>query len=209
MKEFFKKELETLQAKTGIRQFETIMAKDNWEEEVDALINPMLEECNRPPFNIVKPEVKERVIRDAILNDQEFIGLNAKFVRKALNAWWGIYGGKILEAVNQKSEGVYKKVPLTPEEDAKVNVLLDSYKKRLLSGGPAFEIKKVPQLTEAEIKEEGQVERKKTVVRSTPLSYHESQERHRRYVLENYDMYTGKQLPTWMPEDEWNKLQKP
>jgi hypothetical protein len=132
MKEFFKKELETLQAKTGIRQFENIMAKDNWQEEIDLLIDLMLDECNKPPFHLVRPEVKQRVISRAIVEDVEFIGLNAKFVRKALNAWWLMNGDRVLQARDENH--IPPKVELDPESNARVDVLLESFKRSIQKG---------------------------------------------------------------------------
>lgn len=153
MRAFFKQELKNLQAKTGIRQLENMMLKEKWQDEANKLIEFMIEECNKPPFNIVATAVKERVISRAIVEDQEFIGLNAKFVRRALNAWWLTNGDRVIEACNAKSSVVYERVELTPEQSAKIDVMAKEYIQQLLSGDT--EIKSVPQLTDEEIKREG------------------------------------------------------
>jgi hypothetical protein len=141
LKEFFKQELETLHVKTGFRQLENMMKSEGWEKDVTDLINFMIEECNKPPFNIVRTAVKQRVIARAIVEDQEFTGLNAKFVRKALNAWWTVNGDRVIEATNA-NPGV-KPVELTPEQDAKVNKLINEYVGQLLSGDGPQMIKKI------------------------------------------------------------------
>lgn len=134
MKEFFKNQLESLYVRTGFRQLENMMQSPNWQKDISDLIGFMVSECNKPPFHSVTDEVKKRVISRAVVEDQEFTGLNAKFVRRALNAWWKDNGDKILEAINAKEASVYKRVELTPEQNDKVNTMIESYRRRLLSG---------------------------------------------------------------------------
>jgi hypothetical protein len=197
MKAFFKKELETLQAKTGIRQLETLMQKEDWRKEANLLIDLMIEECNKPPFDLVKQDVKERVISRAIVEDGDFIGLNAKFVRKALNAWWNVYGGKIIEARDESKAPV--KVDLDPEADARVNVLLQSFQRSIRNG--VFQ--QVPKITTEEAKQEGDVRPKAHIYRSTDLSYKkELDERVRKgrelYFRENYPGGSDEDLKTYL-----------
>jgi hypothetical protein len=174
MKAFFKQELETLQAKTGIRQLETLMQKEDWKKEANLLIDLMITECNKPPFNLVTVTVKERVISRAIVEDQEFTGLNAKFVRRALNAWWNINGDRVLMARNEMQRDA-QPVVLTPEDNDKVNVLLESYRRRLLSGdGP----KMVPKIESQVAEKEGaewQSEIEKKAHKYVPLVSREEQ----------------------------------
>jgi hypothetical protein len=197
MKAFFKKELETLQAKTGIRQLETLMQKEDWRKEANLLIDLMIEECNKPPFDLVKQDVKERVISRAIVEDGDFIGLNAKFVRKALNAWWNVYGGKIIEARDESKAPV--KVDLDPEADARVNVLLQSFQRSIRNG--VFQ--QVPKITTEEAKQEGDVRPKAHVYHSTDLSYKKQiDERVRKgrelYFRENYPGGSDEDLKAYL-----------
>jgi hypothetical protein len=197
MKAFFKKELETLQAKTGIRQLETLMQKEDWRKEANLLIDLMIEECNKPPFDLVKQDVKERVISRAIVEDGDFIGLNAKFVRKALNAWWNVYGGKIIEARDESKTPV--KVDLDPEADARVNTLLQSFQRSIRNG--VFQ--QVPKITQEEAKQEGDVRPKAHVYHSTDLSYKKQiDERVRKgrelYFRENYPGGSDEDLKAYL-----------
>lgn len=130
MYDFFYDEFENLKALTGFNQWEKI--QESGKEEINKIIDLMIDETKREPFKILKPIVLQRVIHDAILNDGEFTGLNAKFVRKALNAWWNIYGGKILEARDQQ-EKAKPEAPYTgPPIDVKT--LVDCYVNRLKNG---------------------------------------------------------------------------
>jgi hypothetical protein len=132
MRDYFKNVLQNLNSITGNRQLENMMAKGpDWKKDVSELLDLLETECNTPPFDKIAPEVKERVISKAILEGDDFIGLNQKFVRRALNAWWQVHGGKILEARDKKPEDVYKPVIRTPEENAKIDALINEYRKNL------------------------------------------------------------------------------
>jgi hypothetical protein len=164
MYDFFYNELQTLKAKTGSLQWEKLNALDNSAKEIDDLINFMVIECGKDPFKCVKPEVKQRVIARAIIDDDEFIGLNAKFVRRALNAWWKVYGDRIIEAMNQKSAEVYKMPDRTPEQTRDLDKKINDYINQLLAGS---EIKIVPKMDSSEVAKKGaewksEIERKGT-----------------------------------------------
>lgn len=152
MKEFFKRQLETLHARTGIRQLEHLMAENDWQGKVRELINLMVEECEKPPFDKVDEVVKMRVIDRAVIEDDKFIGLNAKFVRKALGAWWLANGDRVLEKLNRAEANASERVVLTPEQSAKVDAMLEQYKRQLLVE-PGF--RPVPKLEHSEVKKEG------------------------------------------------------
>lgn len=152
MFEFFYGEFETLRAKTGIRQWEQLNEGADAARVIHDIIDFMCQECNKPPFDIVKPEVKQRVISRAIVEDNDFIGLNAKFVRKALNAWWSNNGDRIIEERNRKEAAAYQRVELSSEQKQKIDRLANAYVAQLLQGdGP----QPVPKLKPAEIAREG------------------------------------------------------
>lgn len=150
MKDFFKRELETIHLKRGIRQLETLMAKSNWQEEVSLLIDFMLQASERPPFNLIGVDVKQRVIQQAIIEDKDFIGLNAGFVSRALNTWW-----------NQNKDRYYEKHLVQSSQEPQGEIVkgeamqkyLDEWK---VSLGFADNNFSVPKLSPAEIKAEGQ-----------------------------------------------------
>lgn len=218
MKEFFKNQLETLYTRTGFRQLENMMQRQGsddggplWEQDVRQLINFMVEECEKPPFDSVPTTIKQRVIARAVTEDPEFTGLNAKFVRRALSKWWQDNGDRILEQLNKPKEVPYQ--PLTPEQHEKVNVMLESYRRRLLSEGS---MSVVPKMKPEEIKKEGaewksELERKAVSVGYKPAMTAEdisARELHMRYIRENYNARTGRPLQTWIPENEWLEKQK-
>lgn len=147
--DFFYEEFENLKALTGINQWEKLnTGTDEGMAEINKIIDLMIAELTRDQYKIVKPSVLQRVVHDAILNDPEFIGLNPKFVRRALNAWWNVNGDRVLMARN---ENEVKPVYLSPEDNAKVNVLLESYRRRLLAGdGPRMVPKIESQVAEKE-----------------------------------------------------------
>lgn len=199
MLEFFYNEFKMLKALTGFNQWEKLNDGPDPEKAIREIIDLMIIETKRDPFKIVKPEVVQRVIHDAILNDGEFTGLNAKFVRKALNAWWNVYGLKIIEARDQKDPNVYEKKPLDPEADARVNVLLKSFERSIKNG--VFQ--QVPKISPEEVQEQGQERPKAHIYRSTDISYQKQIEEkiiegRRRYFKENYPNATEEDLINYL-----------
>lgn len=150
MVKFFYQEFESLKAKTGIRQWEQLNELPDAAKVIHDVIEFMCRECDKPPFHVVRPEVKQRVISRAIVEDAEFIGLNAKFVNKALHRWWANNGDRIMEQVNKGSE--IKPVDLSPEQKRKIDELANAYVAQILQGdGP----KMVPKMDPDKAKKEG------------------------------------------------------
>lgn len=150
LRDFFKLEMETLQAKTGMRQLETMMAKDGWEVDLSLLLDLLVAECNRPAFMQIGVDVKMKIIREAIISDKDFIGLNAKFVYKSLANWWYANGDRYMEKHTQA-------LPKEQHEPAPPEVA-EKYLKEWESSlmGTENNLKGVPVLTTAEIQSEGQ-----------------------------------------------------
>ena len=199
MKQFFKTQLETLKDRTGLNQFEKLKEENDWKTKANQLIQFMVDECNRAPFDMVRDEVKQRVISQAIVDDQEFTGLNAKFVRRALNAWWLVYGGKVLEARDQLAKEEKKQIPEYSGPPIDVDVLVKSYLQRLRQPNP----NQVPELTKKEIEEEGQERPKAHIYRSTDRSYKKQiDEKVRKgrelYFRENYPGATEEQVKQYL-----------
>lgn len=203
MREFFKQELETLYERTGFKQFINIMQEPDFEDQLKKLLDHMVAECNRPPFNILTDIVKQRIISKSIMDD-EFTGLNAKFVRKALNAWWGVHGQRVLEARDEKNREVYEPVVLSDEKKKEIDKLANEYRLALLRGDG---FQKVPKLSGEEIAREGKENPKERPVAicypKTPAEQVLKIELHTQYIRENYDAISGKPKSTWIPENEW------
>lgn len=205
MYEFFHEEFQSLRAKTGIRQWEQLNEQPDSARIIHEHIDFMCKECEKPPFHVVRPEVKQRVIARAIVEDGDFIGLNAKFVRKALNAFWIANGDRVMEAINQKERSVYDKIELTDEQKRKIDSLANAYVAQLLQGdGP----KMVPKMESNVAAIEGQewksnLERKAISYPPNSEEQIQAHELHLEWARRNFDTRTGDKLPTWKPEPEW------
>jgi hypothetical protein len=149
MKDFFKREFELLEAKTGFKQYEKILDKDTWERDLEEIINLMVAECNRPPFDMVGIDIKMNVIRSAIVEDKEFTGLSARFVHRSLSNWWQFNGGRYLEK-HMQALPKEEHEPAPPEVAEKY---LKEWEEKVKAAGSRFT---VPALTPEEIKREGQ-----------------------------------------------------
>lgn len=150
LREFFIKEFDTLQMKTGIRQLENMAKEKTFDEDMNQLIEFMIEECNKPPFDLVGVDIKMSVIREAIVEDKDFIGLNAKFVRRSLGSWWQFNGGRYLEKHMQSLPKEEQPEPAPPEVREKY---LKEWEEKVKAAGSRFSM---PALTPEEIKLEGQ-----------------------------------------------------
>ncbi len=135
MFEFFYEEFQNLRLKTGIRQWEQLNEQPDAAKVIHDAIEFMCQECVKPPYHVVRDEVKQRVIGRAIVEDQEFIGLNAKFVQRALAKWWTVNSDRVMEAMNEHK--VEQKIELTPEQKRKIDDMANRYVAELLQGdGP-------------------------------------------------------------------------
>lgn len=201
MKDFFKNELKTIQLKTGIRQLENIMNLPDWEKQLEQLISLMVDESNKPPFDLIGIDLKQRVISNAIVEDKDFIGLNPKFVRKALNVWWANNKERYYDRLQVSTDPQPEPVTWEQRTDwlKKWEESLGMFKTKVTSG---------PVLTPEEVEDEGQEKPKAKQHPSTPKSMVVDKLLHDEWIRANFDPYTGKKLDTWMPENEWIELNK-
>jgi hypothetical protein len=210
LRDFFKLELETLQAKTGIRQLDNIMAKEaTWEAELSQLLDLLVAECNRPPFDLVGVDIKMKVIRDALISDKEFMGLSARFVHKSLTNWWQFNGGRYLEKHMQSMPPEPKVDPETGKpvenyEPAPPEVREKYLKEWVDSLKEAGDKYHVPVLTAEEIQSEGQVEPKKPTYVPDEAYYYESKKR--RYEFQ--EKTVRERHPEWTEEQVQARLKE-
>lgn len=151
MKDFFKREFELLESKTGFKQYDKILERPTWEKDLDEIIDLMIIETNRPPFDLVGVDVKMRVIQQAIVDDKEFIGLNAKFVRRALATWWQFSKDRYFDKMIERPQEPAPE-PVTEEEREK---WLKVWQENLRGARSSFTTT-LPVLTNQDIEEEGQ-----------------------------------------------------
>jgi hypothetical protein len=167
MTAYFKNELTNLKMKTGLNQFENMKLEPDWKDKANALVYELVAVATSDPFNKVKPDVIQRVLTDAVLNDKDFIGWNPKWVRITLNAWWAVYGGKILEAIAELEKKEAPPAPYTgPPID--VDVLINTYVARLKESPM---VRKVPDVSPEEAKKEGKVRPKAHFHSKTDAAY--------------------------------------
>lgn len=140
MRDFFKSELKTLKAKTGLNQWENISAMENPEQEFKILFDSLEMVCAE--FTFIPDNDKKRIVQENIIRDQEFKGLNARIVWKWLNANKDKY---YKELAHQQAEQVHP--PLTGEaRDKRIAEYLEVLSKVQVQTG-------VPKSRNKEIKE--------------------------------------------------------
>ena len=193
MREFFFHLLQNLDKLTGMKQFEKLSQAQNPKEEIKTLLDILCRVCDQFPY--IPDEDKKRIIQDATIADQEFIGLNAKIIFKWLNAKREFY------MKDPKDEVVIHPDALTGEAMQK---RLDEWKEALAKV-------EINYTQRADVR--SAVWTQWQPKEGTPV-YHAPQndvvtdhQRHLDYLKANYDPRTAKPLPTWVPEKEWNKMQ--
>lgn len=84
--EFFINFLDKMEIFTGIKQKERLQAKGGQFRE-------LVDECAKAADQFpLKDEITQKVLFDAMQTDQDFIGLNVKWVRKVLNLYCQVHG---------------------------------------------------------------------------------------------------------------------
>lgn len=99
----------------------------------------------------------------------------------------------------QEKEELYKPVKLEAPDPDKHQQWLD----KLKSVVAPMDGRKIPPLTDEDIKQEGQEKPKPKTHPVTTLSQARKHELHLEWIRQNFDTYTGDKLPTWKPEQEW------
>jgi hypothetical protein len=85
MKEFFLELLQDLQKLTGIRQFDNLHTDTKQGmEELNELLAILIRTCEM--FPLIPKDAQKSILRHAVISDGDFIGLNAKWVYKSLQA---------------------------------------------------------------------------------------------------------------------------
>jgi hypothetical protein len=86
MEKFFLHLLNKIEILTGIRQLERLQDKP---EQLSELV----QECSKAAIQFpLKEDILKSVLMDAVSSDQDFIGLNVKWVRKVLNLYCQVHG---------------------------------------------------------------------------------------------------------------------
>lgn len=163
---FFYSEFESLRAKTGIKQWEQLNEQPERDKAIHDVIDLMVQECQKPPYHVVRDEVKQRVISRAVVEDPDFIGLNARFVQRALNKWWLVNGDRVMEAMNEHK--VEDKIELSPAQKRKIDELANKYVSELLQGNGPRMIPKVEHHEKVGAEWKSDLERKAVSVQYQP-----------------------------------------
>lgn len=187
MRKFFLQLLQNLDKLTGMKQYEKLCQTKKPKEEIKMLIDILCRVCDQFPF--IPDEDKIKIINDAVIADQEFIGLNAKVVYKWLNLKREFY-------MKEKGEPEISPDALTGEaREKRLNEWLQALNKTEV----ALTERSDPYKT---VREQWT---NPTGEKYTPLTEQQvyERERHLEYIKQNYDA-RGNAVKDWIPEDEFN-----
>lgn len=187
MRDYFLQLLQNIDKLAGLKQYEKICQMNDFKKEINTLLDILCRVCSQFPF--IPDDDKKRIIDDAVIADQEFIGLNAKIIYKWLSLKKEFYMKEIGEP------------EISPEAltgEARQNRLKEWQKavnglEMVQSSTDKFDhIKSIKPI-------DGEVYVPK---KQNDYEY----QRHLYYIQDNYDAKTGKELPTWISETDYNKV---
>ena len=142
MREFFKQELKTLKAKTGLNQYENIGVLPDAAFQFKILLDSLELACE--DFKYIPDADKQRIIQKGIVTAENFTGLHSRVVWSWLNAnkehYWAVETAK----VNASSE-VLKTFDQLP---GALQAEIRAFQASLLNNDG---IKSVPQVSQQEI----------------------------------------------------------
>lgn len=143
MREFFKSELESLKAKTGLNQYENLSAMPDAIKQFKILFDSL--EMVRAEFHYIPDDAVKQIVQESIIRDQDFTSLNSRVLYRWLNAkkdyYWALYQSQV-EQQAQATPVPFDQLP--PDLQAKI----EDFKRSLLEGSG---LQPVPKVSEAEM----------------------------------------------------------
>jgi hypothetical protein len=104
MRQFFLDLLQELQKLTGIKQYENMnLESDEGKKDLGELLDILVRTCET--FPLIPKDAQKSILRHAVISDGDFIGLNAKFVYKSLQAHRDRFFKEAAHMPTQEPEG--------------------------------------------------------------------------------------------------------
>lgn len=148
MREFFKSELETLYAKTQLRQYETLSAmtdpkgNSDGSRQVGIMLDTCTFVCDQYPY--IPDEDKKKIVQTEMLRDPEFKGFNGQILHKWFNSKKDVYWAQYQHQVEKQAQSTpvpFDKLPAALQQE------IEAFKAKLADSG----MKPVPSVTKAEV----------------------------------------------------------
>ena len=204
MRDFFKEELKTLKAKTGLNQYENISSLPDAQFQFKILLDSLVLACNE--FAYIPDADKKRIIQKSIMTSQDFTGLHSRVVWGWLNQnkehYWAVEQAK--QAANSQELITFDQ--LSPDLQKQIN----DFKMSLMNGS----IKEVPEVSEAELKKIETEDAQRVNPKSYAKDYKqqtediEQRQLHFEWIKANFHPLTREKLPGYIDEEEWIKQNK-
>jgi len=193
MKKFFFDLLKQLDKLTGIKQYEKLQTTADPAKEVSELIEILCRVCAQ--YSYIPEKYQQAIISTSVVNDLEFIGLNARIVNK----WLYMNRERFIGTGNQYEEKEPEAPPLTGEaREKRAQEVLDIIAKCDTN---------FTQSSNDQLRNYFDKLYKKTGTEAPPrISGPEeifAKKMHIEYLKANYDPRTKEKLPNWMPEEQW------
>lgn len=188
----------------GLRQLEKIYEEfpneQDHKREINSLLDELCKVCGK--FSYIPEMDMQNIIRDNILSDTSFYGLNAKKIYEWFDKVKGPYHARYMDEQSKKEQPeVVNAEPLTGEaKEAKIKEWLAAVNKIL----PPEKLEN----SGSKLRENlyAGVEQTERIAYNKPsLEELEERERHHAWIVANFDPKTAKPLPEFMEEEQWLK----
>lgn len=143
MRDFFKSELESLKAKTGLNQYENLSAMPDAPKQFKILFDSL--EMVRAEFHYIPDDAVKQIVQEQIVREVDFTSLNSRVLWKWLNSRKDFYWAQYQSQVEKQAQTTPVPFEALPEALQKE---IEAFKAKLLEGGG---MKAVPPVTQAEI----------------------------------------------------------
>lgn len=193
MRDFYKQTLSRTYEIFGVNQ----LAKME-DEQVTYLLDAL--ERVSALYNYISPEDQQTIINKRLITDKDYSNINARLIA----SWFEQDGKVFFKGTSSYVEPEVKAEPLTGEARDKA---IENYLQAIAKTENNFIVKPV---SNAELLREKFHGNKTEPTKYTPdPDYPIKRERHLEYIKANYDAVTKNALETWLPEDQWLKLNYP
>lgn len=195
MREFLAQCLKHLEPLTGIRQVYYLEIDPDGKAKINKLIEGCMVVCKQ--FDFIPESAQQGIIKRMMIEDQQYDAFNSRTLTK----WFSLFREKYMDAPKEDAP----RVQLTPEENERIDAMLNNLKAGLLGEAPKYGDLEAEKL---KIKAED----KHRTVKPTPTGRKATDNEtilrmqlHNEWIGANFDKLTGKPLETFVDESVWTE----
>lgn len=202
MKDFFILCLKDLESISGLRQLFFLQSDlEDGERKKDVLIAGMVATCKN--FDYIPEKAQQKIIREMMVKDQDYDSLNSRVIYKWLNMHKDVY------FTQSHAPEITPLRDLTDDEKKRIDQLAEQFKKSLVGDfRPAYHDlqKEIDDLKLEDLERQEGKHAASTGYIAPGAEYLAEKELKRKWMLECFDLHTGKPNEKWMSWEEYKMM---